>query len=176
MTKPDRERVPPLPPEDRDERQAALVSQAGAELSVYTTLVRNTDVFADLLPLGQRLLQLSTLDAVERELIILRVAWRCRAPYVFAHHETIGRAAGLTDDDLAAVVTEDAQGLLRAVDELVTDHRLSDETWADLAGRHSTEQVIEICTLAGFYAMLAGALNTLGVQLEEGYAPPAWAR
>jgi 4-carboxymuconolactone decarboxylase len=170
-----RERVPPLPPEERDERQAALVTEAGAELSVYTTLVRNTDVFADLLPLGQRLLQQSTLDSRVRELVILRVAWRCRAPYVFAHHDVIGRAAGLTDADLAAVVSETDDPLLRAADELVADHRLSDPTWHGLAGRHPTEQIIEICVLAGFYAMLAGTLNTLGVQLEEGYPPPTWA-
>jgi alkylhydroperoxidase family enzyme len=176
MSETSRERVPPLPPEERDERQAALVAQAGAELSVYTTLVRNTDVFADLLPLGQRLLQLSTLDPSARELVILRVAWRCRAPYVFAHHDVIGRSAGLTDDDLAAVVTEGGPLLLRAVDELVADHRLSDSAWGELSGRYSTEQVIEISMLAGFYAMLAGALNSLGVQLEDGYAAPEWAR
>src|SRR5262245_24890789 len=152
------ERVPPLAPEERSERQAELVALAGAELSVYTTLVRNADVFADLLPLGQRLLQLSTLDPSRRELVILRVAWRCRAPYVFAHHDVIGRGAGLTDDDLAAVVADSDDPLLRAVDELVVDHRLSDASWADLAGRYPTEQIIEITMLAGFYAMLAGAL------------------
>jgi alkylhydroperoxidase family enzyme len=177
-----RERVPPLAPEDRDERQAALVAQAGAELSVYTTLVRNPDVFADLLPFGQRLLQRSTLDPRERELLILRVAWRCRASYVFAHHEVIGRSAGLTDEDLGAVAADPADGqdplravLVRAADELVRDHRLSDPTWGELSDRYSTEQVIEICLLAGQYAMLAGTLNSLGVQLEDGYPPPEWA-
>lgn len=175
MTRTQPERVPPLPARDRDDRQAALVAEAGAELSVYTTLVRNTDVFADLLPLGQRLLQLSTLEPTVRERVILRMAWRCRAPYVFAHHDTIGRAAGLTDADLAAVVTEAPADLtLRACDELAADHRLSDATWADLSGRYSTEQIIELCVLAGFYTMLAGTLNSLGVQLEEGHAPPAW--
>jgi 4-carboxymuconolactone decarboxylase len=168
------ERVPPLRQEDRDERQAALVQEAGGELSVYTTLVRNTDVFADFLPLGQRLLRLSTLDPAVRELIILRVAWRCRAPYVFTHHDAIGRAAGLTDDDLAAVVAESQDPLLRAADELVVDHRLSDPAWAALADRYPAEQIIEICMLAGFYAMVAGTLNSLGVQLEDGHTPPDW--
>jgi len=172
----DRARVPPLPPEERDERQAALVAQAGAEFGVYTTLVRHTDLFADLLPFGQRLLQRSTVAPTVRELVILRVAWRCRAPYVWSHHEVIGRSAGLTDDDLTAL-TEDDPGdvLLRAADELVADHRLSDPTWRALAERHPTEQVIELCMLAGQYAMLAGVLNSLGVQLEDGFDPPEWA-
>jgi 4-carboxymuconolactone decarboxylase len=177
MSGTDRPRVPPLPPEERDERQAALVAAAGAEFGVYTTLVRNTGLFADLLPFGKRLHEQSTLEPRERELLILRVAWRCRAAYIWSHHEVIGRSAGLTDDDLAALVGHDParSALLRAADELVTDHRLSDRTWLELAGRYPAEQVIEICLLAGQYVMLAGALNSLGAQLEEGYPAPEWA-
>src|SRR4051812_37228232 len=95
-------RVAPLAPAERDERQAALVARAGAELSVFTTLVRSPDVFEDFLTFGQRLLNQSTLQPRIRELLILRVAWRCRAAYIWSHHEVIGRSAGLTDDDLAA--------------------------------------------------------------------------
>src|SRR4051794_40661593 len=94
------ERVGPLPSSERDERQAALVARAGGELGVFTTLVRNPDVFADFLTLGQRLLNLSTLDPRVRELIILRVAWRWGAPYIWSHHEPVGRSAGLAEDDL----------------------------------------------------------------------------
>ena len=168
-------------PGQRDERQAALVAQAGAEFGVYTTLVRNADIFADFLPFGRRLLLLSTLDPRERELLIMRVAWRCRCAYEWSHHEAIGRPAGLTDDDLAALATEAVDDhdpvralLLRVADELVTAHRLGERTWAELSGRYPTEQVIEICLLVGQYAMLAGALNTLGVQLEDGYPAPDW--
>ncbi|WP_052591856.1 carboxymuconolactone decarboxylase family protein [Luteipulveratus mongoliensis] len=174
--------MPPLPPEERDERQTALVAAAGAELGVYTTLVRSTDVFADLLPLGQRLLQKSTLEDSVRELLILRVAWRCRAPYVWSHHEVIGRSAGLTDDDIAALATDSTASqdatralLLDAADDLVADHRLSDRTWQGLSDPYATEQLIEICLLVGLYAMLAGTLNSLGVALEDGQQPPTWA-
>jgi alkylhydroperoxidase family enzyme len=175
-------RVLPLPPEERDQRQVALVAQAGAEFAVYTTLVRNPDVFADLLPFGQRLLEQSTLDPSVRELLILRVAWRCRAAYVWSHHEAVGLSAGLTGDDLTALAADAVDdrdplraALLRAADELVAGHRLSDRTWHDLTARYPTEQIIEICLLAGQYVMLAGVLNSLGVQLEDGYAAPEWA-
>jgi 4-carboxymuconolactone decarboxylase len=178
----DQVRVAPLAPSERDERQAALVARAGAELGVFTTLVRSPDVFADFLTFGQRLLEQSTLDPRIRELLILRVAWRCRATYIWSHHSVIGKSAGLTDDDLAASsrgTVEDADPLpalmLRVADELVSEHRLSDSTWRDLTARHPTDQVIEISMLVGAYAMLAGALNSLGVQLEEGYPLPDWA-
>jgi len=175
-------RVPPLRPDERDERQAALIAQAGAELGIYATLVRSPDVFADLLPFGQRLMRLSTIEPRARELLMMRVAWRCRAPYIWTHHEVIGRTAGLTDDDLTALAADGIDDrdalravLLRAADELVADHRLSDPTWSDLSERYPTAQLIELCLLVGQYVMLAGTLNSLGVQLEDGYSAPGWA-
>jgi 4-carboxymuconolactone decarboxylase len=177
-----RVRVVPLSPDERDERQAALVARAGAELNVFTTLVRSPDVFADFLTFGQRLLNRSTLEPRVRELLILRVAWRCDAAYIWSHHEVIGRSAGLTDDDISASVRDAVDGgdplralVLRVADELVTVHRIGDPTWAELTARYPTEQVIEISMLVGAYAMLAGGLNSLGVQIEEGYPVPDWA-
>src|SRR4051812_2599425 len=96
-------RVAPLAPSERSEEQAALVARAGGERAVFSTLVRHAELFGDFLPFGQRLLNRSTLEPRERELLIMRVAGRCRAPYIWAHHEVIGRSAGLTDHDLAAL-------------------------------------------------------------------------
>jgi alkylhydroperoxidase family enzyme len=176
-------RVPPLSAQERDERQAALVEQAGEELGIYTTLVRNPDLFAAFLPFGRRLLHQSTLDERVRELLIMRVAWRCRARYVWSHHEVIGRAAGLTDDDLTSLATSGAdesdpvrRSMIRVADELVLDHRLSDPSWRELTAIYSAAQVIEICMLVGQYVLLAGTLNSLGVQIEAGYPVPDWAR
>ena len=51
---------------------------------------------------------------------------------------------------------------------------LSDATWAALAATYTVPQIIEICMLVGEYAMLAGALNSLGVRIESGFPTPAW--
>jgi 4-carboxymuconolactone decarboxylase len=175
------ERVPPLAPQDRDERQAELVRQAGNEFGVYTTLVRAPDVFADFMVFARRMLRLGTLTPRDRELLILRAAWRSGSRYEWSHHDVIGRRAGLTDEDLAAASSADLAGtddatalLLRAADELIGDHVLSDATWAALSEVYPVPQIIEICLLVGEYAMLAGALNSMGVQIEPGYAMPAW--
>jgi alkylhydroperoxidase family enzyme len=62
--------------------------------------------------------------------------------------------------------------LVRAADELRRDSCLSDATWAALRERLSTEQVLDLIFTVGQYAMLAGALNSLGVQLDEGLPVP----
>lgn len=150
-------------------------------MGVFTTLVRNPDVFAEFLGLGERLLYHSTLGERTRELLIMRVAWRCRARYVWSHHEVIGRSAGLSREDLMALAADGAadsdplRGLMiRTADELVVEHRLSDPTWQELSAGYPTEKIIEICMLVGQYVMLAGTLNTLGVQIEAGYPTPDW--
>jgi 4-carboxymuconolactone decarboxylase len=177
------ERVAPLPPEERDERQAELVRKAGAEAGVYTTLVRATEVFGDFLPFGRRLLRLSSLPPRHRELLIMRTAFRCTAAYEWSHHDRIGRGAGLSDEDIDLLARDEVKAgdaddatvlLIGAADELVADHVLSDATWARLTEAYTVPQVIEICMLVGEYAMLAGALNSLGVQIEDGYPQPPW--
>jgi alkylhydroperoxidase family enzyme len=177
------ERVAPLAPEERDERQADLVRKAGSELGVYTTLVRATDVFGDFLPFGRRLLRLSSLLPRERELLIMRTAYRCSAAYEWSHHDRIGRAAGLDDADIELLGRDQVDNgdaddrtvlLIQAADELITDHVLSDSTWTRLADVYPVPQLIEMCMLVGEYAMLAGALNSLGVRIEDGYPQPPW--
>jgi alkylhydroperoxidase family enzyme len=61
--------------------------------------------------------------------------------------------------------------LMRAVDELHDDSRISDSTWAALAGEYDDTQLIEVTLLIGQYHMVAFGLNSLGVQLDEGLEP-----
>src|SRR5262249_32005457 len=106
-------------------------------------------------------------------------AFRSGARYEWAQHVAIARTAGLADDEIARVAAgPDAAGwsaddaaLLRAVDELQDDHAIGDATWSALAARFETRQLIEIPMLAGHYAMLAGVLNSLGVQPESAELP-----
>lgn len=177
-------RVEPLAKDQRSQRQQELVDEAGGELGVFTTLVHHVDLFADFLPLGGRLLRRSSLDAVDRELLILRTAAQCGASYEWSHHDPIGRRAGLNDDVIPLLADlEGTNGLrphearlARAADELVTEHRLSDQTWEELRQDYEQNQVMEICMLVGSYTMLAGTLNSLGVAVEPGYPVAPWER
>ncbi|WP_199896956.1 carboxymuconolactone decarboxylase family protein, partial [Streptomyces sp. NRRL F-6674] len=80
----------------------------------------------------------------EREIVILRTAWRSQAPYIWAHHHAAGLFVGLSETEIARVASEDATDwapfeavLLQAVDELHTQSALSDDTWKQLAERYS---------------------------------------
>ncbi|MBN2623693.1 MAG: carboxymuconolactone decarboxylase family protein [Acidimicrobiales bacterium] len=179
-------RVPPLAPADRDDQAVELLAQAGGPAAgatnIFSTLVRHPGLFRKWLPFGGKLLA-GKLPARDRELLILRTAWNCRSDYEWAQHVRIARRAGVTDDEIERVRAGgdvDAAGwpaadatLMRAADELHADACLSDATWAALAERYDERQMIEVPMLVGHYHMVAFALNSLGVQVEDDIARDA---
>jgi alkylhydroperoxidase family enzyme len=60
--------------------------------------------------------------------------------------------------------------LLTAVDELHEHSRILDDTWATLAAAYSDEQMIDIIFTVGQYHLVSFALNSCGVELDEGIA------
>ena len=112
------------------------------------------------------------LPRADTELLILRVAHNTGCDYEWGHHERLGRQAGLAAVEIDRVREgPHAEGwstrqatLLTAADELHSARRIGDETWAALRPLLDDEQLIELCMLVGHYEMLAGTLNSLGVE------------
>jgi alkylhydroperoxidase family enzyme len=140
---------------------------------VITTLARHRRLLRRWLPLGAGLIR-GDLPAGDRELVILRTAWRCRAWYVWCQHAVLAERAGVAGPDVVRVAAgPDAPGwsarqrlLLAATDELCDRHVVADGTWEQLAAELSEPELIELCMLVGHYEMLAGVLNSLGVEPE----------
>jgi len=172
-------RIPPLPREGRDPKTAELLEALsgfnGSELNIFATLAHHPRLLKRWSAFGGVLLYGGALPPRERELLILRAGYLCRAPYEWGQHVPIGLAAGLTDEEIARVAEgPDASGwsapdalLLRATDELHADSRIGDATWADLADQWDPQQLIEICMVVGQYHLVAFTLNSLGVEPES---------
>ncbi|MBE1602673.1 carboxymuconolactone decarboxylase family protein [Streptomyces stelliscabiei] len=182
-------RIPPQPADEWDESvRETLSADIGSlglgvsslgEAHVFTTLARHPKLFAAWLPFSSQLLLAGELPFADRELVILRVARNCDSPYEWGQHVRIAAKAGLSSEDMARVaVGPDAPGwterqslLLRATDELHSDARIGQSTWAGLT-RHLTEQqLIELPMLVGHYHLLAFTLNSLRVLPEPGLPP-----
>ena len=171
-------RIPPLPKEGRDPKTAELLEALsafnGVELNIFATLAHHPRLLKRWSDFGGVLLYGGVLPSRERELLILRTGYLCRAPYEWGQHVAIGLASGLTHDEIARVAEgPDAGGwseadalLLRAVDELHADSTLSDATWASLASQWDEQQLIELCMVVGQYHLVAMTLNSLGVEPE----------
>ncbi len=181
--RPDAPRLAPLAPDERTEAQRELLARVDVggplgEANIFTTLVRAPDVFRRWMAFGGALLR-GALPARDRELLILRTAINCEAPYEWGQHVRIGRLAGLTDEEIARVAegpaapgwdADDAL-LLGVADELHATSRLSDARYDALAARYDEVQLIEVPMLVGQYHLVAMTLNALRVANDDGLAP-----
>ncbi len=118
-----------------------------------------------------------TLAPREREILILRIGWLNQAPYEFEQHVRIGKAAGLTDDEIDRIGKGPKAGwskhdgaLLQAADDLFENSVVSDETWKTLSESYNTEQMMDVVFTVGQYNLVSWALNSLGVPLDD-YLP-----
>jgi alkylhydroperoxidase family enzyme len=162
-----------------DEETSALLEEVrlpNAEaVNIFATLVRYPGLYRRWMPFAGKLLA-GKLPARDRELLILRSAWRCASSYEWGQHVRLAKQTGISNEEIARIATgPDAPGwepldraLLSAVDELHDDACVTDATWATLASRYDERQMIELPMLVGQYHMLAFALNSLGVQREPG--------
>jgi 4-carboxymuconolactone decarboxylase len=165
---PARPRIEPLPAGDD-----------GRQLNIFRTLARNRPLYKGFLSLGGHLLGGGGLPAREREIVILRTGFRAGSEYEFGQHTRIGREAGLHDDEIARLA-DAADGewdprdadLVAMVDELCADDVVSEATWSRLAARWDEQQLLELLVLAGYYRLVSGLLNSVGVGLEP--ETPGW--
>jgi len=175
----DRPRVQPTSEADWDDdtrsRLEAIAVGGGRLLNIFRTLARHPKLLKRWLVFGNHVLYGSTLPARERELVILRTGYVCGSGYEWAQHVTIGRASGLTDDEIRQLATDPVAGgwsdrdltLLSATDQLVADKFVDDSTWAALAASWNQQQLMDIVFTVGQYTLVSMALNTFGVQIED---------
>lgn len=120
----------------------------------------------------------TSLSLRQRELIVLRVATLRNCAYEWAQHVVMGRDIGLTDEEITRVAEgPDADGwdaadsaLLRAMDDLVRDGRISDASWKVLSGEFDTQQLMDLIFTAGAYETLAWLIRSFDVQLDADLA------
>lgn len=175
-------RLAPLPAEewDDDVRRALSVMLPEERLNpegagtALSTLARHPALTKAFLRFSNHLLFRSTLEAQMRELAILRIAHRKQCEYEWTHHVFIGKAEGLTDEQIASSTSGEGttpldQHVIDAVDELDGESRISNATWAALSEHLSEQQRMDLVFTIGGYGLMAMAYNTFGIAPESGH-------
>jgi alkylhydroperoxidase family enzyme len=187
-------RLAPLPRErwGDDERDAlhAGFPQAAERLlddgpdampvpNVLGTLMHHPALAGPFLNYNRVLLEHPAIEPRQRELLVLRIAWRTSSAYEWAQHSRLATSVGVTAGEIDAiqgVIDREAWSpleadLLAATDQCIDDHRIDDETWARLAAQLDERRLVELVFVIGTYTGLAIAFNSFGLQLDPGLEP-----
>jgi alkylhydroperoxidase family enzyme len=117
----------------------------------------------------------------DREIVIDRTCARCGAEYEWGVHiATFAARVGLTDVQVASLTHGTAEDLcwevererllIRACDALHDGSDVPDELWARLRQHFSTEELMDLVLLAGWYHAISFFARAARVELEP-FAP-----
>jgi 4-carboxymuconolactone decarboxylase len=144
-------------------------------LNVFRLLANAPNVFPGWSQMVDELYASPTFSARTREVIVLRVAHLQGSPYELAQHVPLGRAAGLTEQQLDAIATGDLDGAgfsadehtaLDVVTELCTTHHLRDESFAKARAVFGDAALTELLMIVSCYFGLALVLNAADLDID----------
>jgi AhpD family alkylhydroperoxidase len=144
-------------------------------LNALGTFARHPELARAFNTFNGHILFASRLSPRQRELLVLRVAVLRDCEYERLQHERLAAEAGLSREEIERIAAGPQTGgwstldaaLLRAVDDLLRDGVIADETWSTLAAHLDTEQLIDVVFTVGAYEILAFAFRSFGVELDD---------
>ena len=168
-------RIPLATAEQQPEEIRQWMVRRG-DLNVFRLLANAPHVFAGWTPMVDELFESPTFSLRMREVIILRVAHLQGSRYELAQHTGIARTAGLTEQQINAIVDTDdldAAGFsgtertaLDVVTELCSTHRLRDDSFATAHAAFGDEAFTELLMIISCYFGLALVLNAVDLDVD----------
>lgn len=167
--------ISPLPPTQWDASLDHIREDMnGAPIHVHQLMANNPTLLKAWWDFRNYSVDGGTLGKRKGELVILRVAVHVQAWYEWGSHVDRSLACGMTIEEINRVLnyvisddwSEEEAALLTAVDELMLQRQLSNNTQARLAEHYDTAQVMDIMAIHGMYVILACMINTWGLELD----------
>jgi alkylhydroperoxidase family enzyme len=142
--------------------------------NIFTTLGQHPRLFRAWLYYSAHLMPFGRLPRPDTELVILRVAWRCRSLYEWRQHVPLALRVGLGAEQIEAIAGDDAtngftdrlRALLAVSDDLLGQRAMSESTWREARANLTDRELIEACLLVGHYQGLASAIGGLAIEPE----------
>jgi 4-carboxymuconolactone decarboxylase len=192
-------RLPPVPVEELTEEQADAFA-SGVHPKVVShflppgpdkrplpnglaVLLHHPYLAKKWLPFSYSLLWEGELSHRERELMVLRVAWRTRSTYEWVQHCQLAQMFKVPMEDIEAIsegrydgFTELERDLLVATDDVLDTYRISDDTWKRLATQLDEKKLSEVALVIGAYIFLAIVCESFGGELDPDSDPTPFPR
>ena len=168
-------RIPLTSIEQQPEPVRQWMARRG-NLNVFRLLANVPHLFVGWTQMVDELFDSPTFSLRMREVVILRVAHLQGSRYELAQHVGIARGAGLTEQQINAIIdTDDLDGagfsrteraVLAVVTELCGTHRLADDSFAAARAALGDEALTELLMLVSCYYGLALVLNAVDLDVD----------
>ncbi len=176
-------RISPLKPEQytADQRTLAerITTSRGGVRGPYAIWVKNPKLCDVVDGLGKYARFDTSLPQRLSELAILVVARHWTAQFPWSAHEKIARKEGISDDAIDAIrnrrrpsfARKDEQAVYEFTHELTERKAVSETTYKTALDVLGEAALIELVTIAGYYALVAMTVNAFEAPLPEGVTP-----
>src|SRR5690242_11819731 len=142
--------------------------------NIFRMMAHSPSYFEQYCRLGGAIRRKGELDPIVRELAITRTGILCEAPYEVVAHKRIGKNAGVTDEQNAALehwesatcFNELQRAALAFTDEIVKLRRPSDATFDAIAAKLTPAALVELQLSVGFYIMTSKFLETFDIDMQ----------
>jgi len=140
-----------------------------------TTLAHSDNFLKPIADAYRRLMGETALSEKIRQLAILKTCKICKCQYTIAHHTELARKAGWTDQHIEAMDDYSRSDLFTYYEkevlqlaELVTiePDEITVEYWTQLDNHFTSNEVVEMITLIGFFNMLNRFVLSIQVELD----------
>ncbi len=167
-----------IKPEDHSYYDSIVGSRGGVR-GPYGVLLHSPDLAARVAHTGSFVRYDLDIPESLRETVIIAAAREIKSQYEFFAHARLARQAWVSEDTIQAIaqgtapqgLSGDEAMLVRYVQELLRNHKISDPTFNAVRDRFGVQTTLEITALVGHYLLVGQILAAFEVDLPEGVTP-----
>lgn len=152
------------------------LESSGEDLTILRLLANSPTLLRPMVMMANALMQRATLPPLDREVLVLHLAARLENRYEWEEHVPLSAAAGVTDEQRAAVQAGEpiepplftgAQNVaVTFADEILDTGALSDATWRRAAGVWGDAAALDLLLSVGFWGGMV-PIVTAGLGLAQ---------
>ena len=169
-------------PRTTDGGTYSIVDEEGRLEGPFNIMLSSPALGVPLQALGRAVRFESALTDRQREMAILRVAAWTRSEFEWYVHERLGRRAGLSNDELAAIqhgddvpsLDDDERIVHRLTEQLLATGDLDDLSFADGVEALGMVSVLDLALLVAYYHLLAFTMRVFRTPLPKAELPIRW--
>lgn len=169
-------RLDPIDDSSWPESISRLRTDFAGSLNIYRVMAHHPALLAAWENIRNHVVRGNSLAPRLQEIAILRTGFKWRSAYEWAHHVHRGKAAGLSEAEIAAAGSANRSeslsdpvldAVIEAVDQLLLNGRLEQPLRGNLLAAIGAEGVLDLFATVGMYTTLAFIANSFTPPLDD---------